>query len=371
MNRDLHRVHPVIYVMIGLPIGAFLTAHFAAPGGFSLPASTRQARVFHNAPGTCIGGGTQNDAPGGPLRAEHALFRISLAKAASINAEGPPLDALAFSYSPVATRYLQLMEGALLGTLFSDQVGKCGGGPGGCALSHVLPFVASDRLGGNDWPPVGHTMVGGLRLRNVREAIEMAVRLDIPGDFVELGVWRGGTCIYARALFSLLCQDNRDVLVFDAFENIPGYGGHTDFLSVSEERVRRAFDTYGVGLEGVRFFKGLFRDTLRPFREARLASGRKSIAVLRIDGNFYDSYQDAFYALYDLVPVGGVVIMDDYTHPTCQAAWADFQADQGFRETVSRIAEPDANGGFFIKTHSILVDQGKVRPSRDVNLGKR
>lgn len=81
-----------------------------------------------------------------------------------------------------------MLERALLGTLFSEQVGRCRGGKGGCALGNVLPFDASLRLGGQDWPPVGHTMVGGLRLQNAREALEMVVRLGVPGDFAELGV---------------------------------------------------------------------------------------------------------------------------------------------------------------------------------------
>ena len=66
----------------------------------------------------------------------------------------------------------------------------------------------------------------------------------------------------------------------------------------------------------------------RPRRHRKGLTGRcarrypvaeNPIAVLRIDGNFYDSYQDAMYYLYEYVPVGGFVIFDDYfTHPPVQ-----------------------------------------------------
>ena len=191
-----------------------------------------------------------------------AAFRAQLADAQARRAPQPPLAPLAFAYSPTAARLLRVLEGALVGTLFSDQVGRCGGGAGGCALDSVQPFDAAERRGGQDWPPVGHTMVGELRLQNVREAIEAVVRLGVPGDFAELGVWRGGVCVYAKIVLDLLCEGRgtgalgaaalqRDVLVFDAFEDIPGYGETISYLAVSEERVRGAFDKYGVGAEGV------------------------------------------------------------------------------------------------------------------------
>ena len=311
-----------------------------------------------------------------------ADFRAQLSAAAASRSPQPPLSRLAFAYAPTAARLLRVLEGAVVGTLFSAQIGRCGGGAGGCALGSVQPFVAEDRRGGQDWPPVAHTMVGELRLQNVREAVEAVVRLGVPGDFAELGVWRGGVCVYAKAVLDLLCEGRgapgiaeggrgaRDVIVFDAFEDIPGYesyGGITKYLSVSEELVRGAFEKYGVGTDGVVFVKGLFKDSLPGFREARIKAGGKPIAVLRVDGNFYDSHQDTLYYLYDFVPVGGVVIFDDYTHVEAREAWDDFQKDQGFDESVTKIELPDKNGAWFVKTRSVEVDFSKMRPARDCN----
>ena len=43
-------------------------------------------------------------------------------------------------------------------------------------------------------------MIGQLRLRNIRTLLETIIRDGIPGDIIEAGVWRGGACIYTRAI---------------------------------------------------------------------------------------------------------------------------------------------------------------------------
>jgi O-methyltransferase len=92
----------------------------------------------------------------------------------------------------------------------------------------------------------------------------------------------------------------------DAFEAIPGYGAAiASYLETSLATVEHNFAKYGLYDDRVKFFKGLFKDTVPAFRQQHNES---KIAVLRIDGNFYDSYQDALYYLYELVPVGGYVI---------------------------------------------------------------
>ena len=62
---------------------------------------------------------------------------------------------------------------------------------------------------------------------------------------------------------------------------------------------------------------------------------QKGIAVLRIDGNFYESYQDALYYLWELVPVGGFVIFDDYVEgknaPWLGHFWAELKRAHGLR----------------------------------------
>ena len=78
------------------------------------------------------------------------------------------------------------------------------------------------------------------------------------------------------------------------------------------------------------------------------------IAVLRIDGNFYPSYQDALYHLYDRVPVGGIVILDDVlSHSAVMQFWKDFRHDQGLPEKLVRI---DKMSAWFRKQKDVRVD---------------
>lgn len=48
-----------------------------------------------------------------------------------------------------------------------------------------------ERTCGNDWPPVGLTMIGLVRLKDVADILWHVISHKIPGDFAELGVWRG------------------------------------------------------------------------------------------------------------------------------------------------------------------------------------
>ena len=46
-----------------------------------------------------------------------------------------------------------------------------------------------------DWPRARHSMIGRERMNQLQEAMETVVRENIEGDFIETGVWRGGSCI--------------------------------------------------------------------------------------------------------------------------------------------------------------------------------
>jgi hypothetical protein len=111
----------------------------------------------------------------------------------------------------VAHEYLRLVEMAVTGSLI-DEAGRCKGHS--CKLDQLLPYDAELRKGGDDWPPFGHTMVGHVRLHNIRDVLKAVVRNNVPGDFAELGVWRGGSCIYAKAVLNVMEADTRNVLVF-------------------------------------------------------------------------------------------------------------------------------------------------------------
>jgi Macrocin-O-methyltransferase (TylF) len=186
------------------------------------------------------------------------------------------------------------------------------------------------RLFGTDWPIHAHTMIGLTRLRNLRNLITQILNEDIPGDFIETGVWRGGACIYMRAVLAAYGVTGRRVWVADSFEGLPppnpanypadagSWLDQIQLLAVSLEEVKENFSKYGMLDEQVVFLKGFFKDTLA-------AAPIERIAILRLDGDMYESTIQALDALYQKVSAGGFVIVDDYALAGCRKAVEDFR----------------------------------------------
>jgi O-methyltransferase len=104
-----------------------------------------------------------------------------------------------------------------------------------------------------------------------------------------------------------------------------------DVLAVPLEEVQANFAAYGLLDDQVRFLPGWFRDTLPTAPVERLA-------VLRLDGDLYESTTDALTALYPRLSPGGYVIVDDYgAMPSCREAVEDFRAERGITDEVRRI----------------------------------
>jgi hypothetical protein len=260
---------------------------------------------------------------------------------------------------PLMADYLSLLRNAVTGSLY-DEVIECKAEN----WEYRAQYDHVKRMFGNDWPVVGHTMVGHARLLNIQEAISSVVDAGIAGHFVELGVWRGGASIYARLTLNALREYTRKVLVFDAFEFLPvsvgTYSKHNEFLRVTAHTVEHNFEKYNA-TNAVEFHKGLFNATTPGVARRMRVSGER-IAVLRIDGNFYKSYEDAMYDLYPLVSIGGIVIFDDVmSHAPVMRFWKDFQKDYALTETLNRI---DVHSAWFRKARGVTLDPARKRPHR-------
>ena len=83
------------------------------------------------------------------------------------------------------------------------------------------PFNLEQRIAGEDWPSIGITMIGQRRLINLEWAIRFAIANNIPGDFIECGVWRGGGSVFARAILRAFGITDRHVWVVDSFQGLP------------------------------------------------------------------------------------------------------------------------------------------------------
>jgi O-methyltransferase/8-demethyl-8-(2,3-dimethoxy-alpha-L-rhamnosyl)tetracenomycin-C 4'-O-methyltransferase len=247
-----------------------------------------------------------------------------------------------FSRSPKCCRslYLDLLEQTLTGAILEDVAFIPG--PDAPVPDLASAYDARARLVGSDWPSHAHTMVGLKRLRNLRHLITQVLDEDIPGDFIETGVWRGGASIYMRALLAAYAIKNRRVWVADSFAGLPapnpkefpadaGSQLHKiPVLAVSLEDVKKNFAKYDMLDNQVVFLKGWFKDTLptAPIDE---------LAILRLDGDLYESTIQVLDALYNKVSIGGFVIIDDYTLPGCRKAVEDFRTRHGIVDAVRDI----------------------------------
>lgn len=209
------------------------------------------------------------------------------------------------------------------------------------------PITEDQRQGGEIWPSLADTMTGMKRMDNTQFAVETVLAEGIAGDFIETGVWRGGSCILMKAVLAAHGVTDRRVFVADSFEGLPPPDlarypvdkGDTlykvDYLRVSVEEVQRNFTRYGLLDDQVVFVKGFFADTLPGLAVDKLA-------VLRLDGDMYSSTMAALEALYDKLEPGGFCIVDDYALMTCAAAVEDFRRARGIDDdliAIDRVAQ--------------------------------
>jgi O-methyltransferase len=248
---------------------------------------------------------------------------------------------------PAATdRYLDLLGRAVLGELHRGDVRVAKPRKGGRVDVVTVP-AGTPRDAAMGWPLDADTMLSAERLANVRACVESVLADDVPGDLIETGVWRGGATILMRGILAAHGVADRRVWVADSFQGLPpadaeafpadaGSPFHEwDLLAVSEDEVRAAFARYGLLDEQVRFLPGWFRDTLPTLAHERFA-------VVRLDGDMYESTWVALDSLYPRLSVGGYLIVDDYAIRACRKAVADYRAREGIDEPIVRIDETGA-----------------------------
>jgi len=201
----------------------------------------------------------------------------------------------------------------------------------GLQLVGMEPHSDQDREEGRYWPRYAHTMIGMKRLDNIQSSAESVIREEILGDFIETGVWRGGACIFMRAILAAYGIRDRRVFVADSFQGLPppdedrypadkGYRLHTmQALAVSRESVENHFRQYGLLDDRVVFLQGWFKDTLP-------AAPIEKLALMRLDGDMYQSTMEGLIHLYPKLSAGGYCIVDDYALPACRQAVEDFRS---------------------------------------------
>jgi len=215
---------------------------------------------------------------------------------------------------------------------------------------------------------------------NIHTLYEQAIyceKNNIQGAFVECGVWKGGA-VGAMAMANLKYgKSTRDLHLFDSFDDIcapdsekDGEKAIQDVFKYSDESsdtifdgklepIKGMYDSFGghgtinecshllidkikYPKENIFFHKGWFQNTL-----PTSAEGIDKIAILRLDGDWYDSIKICLDYLYDKVAENGVIIIDDYGYyEGCTNAVDDFFKEKNI---VTFLSYSSVGCRYFIK----------------------
>jgi hypothetical protein len=233
---------------------------------------------------------------------------------------------------------------------------------------------AHDRLPG-DATPADKAIVDGLRpysmtsaerLWTLLNAVRYIVAERVPGDIVECGVWRGGSMMAAAG--ELLRQGDimRRLWLYDTYAGMTeptpedveaGTGitaeqmlastsvgdGNNVWCVAGRADVEANMRSTGYPMENIAFIEGDVAQTL-------LTSAPSSIALLRLDTDWYQSTKAGLEVLYPKLSVGGVCILDDYGHwEGARLAVDEYFSERGPRPFMHPI---DYSGRVFIKPAS-------------------
>lgn len=162
------------------------------------------------------------------------------------------------------------------------------------------------------------------------------------GDWVQVGVWRGGGALFLRAMMEDLGCKGR-LHLFDTFDSIPVEHLHHDkdvgfaeglslrnnqkVAPASPAQVEALFSGFALS-DRVNLFPGDINDLAGSPLE-------KGISFLHIDVDFYEPTYKALSLFYDSVVSGGTIIIDDYYMDLlgCQDAVNDFLASRGMAKS--------------------------------------
>jgi len=235
--------------------------------------------------------------------------------------------------------YLELMKRVLTDTVLSNEPSVEEG-----ELEYLDGFIQHYIRGR------ALTMVPTVRLDNVHHCAVDVIERGVPGDFIETGVWRGGTTLFMRAILNAYSQPLRRVWIADSFEGLPKPDAEKYPIEASTHSgqvMTKVYNHFAVGLEEVRenfarfgflddrsvFLKGWFKDTLP-------SAPISQLALMRLDGDYYESTHDALTYLYPKLSPGGYVIIDDYGEETwtyCRKAVEDYREREKISNPLVRV----------------------------------
>jgi O-methyltransferase len=198
-----------------------------------------------------------------------------------------------------------------------------------------------------------YTMTGPERVYSLLRAVEYVVSANIPGDFVECGVWRGGSTMAMALTLLKLGVRNRRLHLYDTYSgmnaptdidvSIQGEPAETEFQRTktsddastwcysSLDEVRRNVFSTGYPADQVHFIQGKVEDTIPGHIPSQ-------IALLRLDTDWYESTKHEMTHLFPLLAPRGVLLIDDYGHwAGARKAVDEYLAEHGISMLLNRV----------------------------------
>lgn len=198
-----------------------------------------------------------------------------------------------------------------------------------------------------------YTLTSHARIASLVDAVDYLVDQGIEGDFVECGVWKGGSVMTAALALKRRGATDRDLYLFDTFTGMPepgeadepspydGYSPHRlwrmlnrsgkEWAGASVETVRANLERTGYPPERFHLVQGMVEDTLPE-------SAPERIAILRLDTDWYSSTKHELETLYPRLGEGGVLIVDDWGHHAgARRAVEEYFAEHGAMPLLNRI----------------------------------
>ena len=188
--------------------------------------------------------------------------------------------------------------------------------------SYCPPMVTIGVENGGKLDVPGLTVTEFPTARHTGQATIDVLRNNVAGNFVETGVWRGGSVLLMAILLELNAEPlSRKVYAFDSFGGLPPQdqrketelekhstldwtpGSYAATQNDFEENMRRV----GI-LRRVVPVVGWFDQTINEAKAKEIGP----IAILRLDGDLYESTIIPLTYFYANVEPGGIIIIDDY-----------------------------------------------------------
>jgi hypothetical protein len=205
-----------------------------------------------------------------------------------------------------------------------------------------------------------YSLVGSSGLEATYKAVAELLHDNIEGCLVECGVAEGG-CSALMATVVAKYNADKTTWLFDSFEGLPD-PTERDFVEphgkLTGENVRPLergsclgtlkrvddvlFRRFGLSRMKVRLVRGWFQDTLPVYRDTL-----GPIAMVRIDGDWYESTKCCLESLVDRIVPGGYCIIDDYgTFHGCREAVDEFIQSRNLQVKGTS----DGRGGLIFRT---------------------